>query len=62
MAFGYGAHHCIGNRLARLVIRTSLASMMRRFPELHLADEAFEPIYGGMFGELYPASIPMRTH
>lgn len=62
LTFGSGAHHCIGNRLARLVIRTSLASMMRRFPDLRLADEAFEPVYGGMFGELYPQSIPMRIH
>jgi cytochrome P450 len=62
LTFGTGAHTCIGNRLARLVMRASLLSMMQRFPGLRLADPHFEPVYRGMFGELYPQSIPMRTH
>ncbi|KGB83811.1 hypothetical protein JT55_01365 [Rhodovulum sp. NI22] len=62
MTFGTGAHHCIGNRLARMVIRTSLEQMMARFPNLRLDDPDFEPVYQGMFGEMSPNRVPMRTN
>ncbi|MDB6063560.1 MAG: hypothetical protein JWM78_3663 [Verrucomicrobiaceae bacterium] len=60
--FGSGAHSCIGMRMARLVMRISLLSLMQRFPRLGLVDLDFEPVYGGNFSELSPLTIPMRTH
>ncbi|ALG91671.1 hypothetical protein TQ29_17600 [Actibacterium sp. EMB200-NS6] len=62
MTFGAGAHHCIGNRLARMVIRKSLEQMMARFPNLRLADPDFDPVYQGMFGEMAPDRVPMQTN
>ncbi|MGA8117480.1 MAG: cytochrome P450 [Actinocatenispora sp.] len=37
LAFGHGAHHCLGAALARLEMRTAFSTILRRFPELSLA-------------------------
>ncbi|MBO3741331.1 cytochrome P450 [Actinoplanes flavus] len=37
IAFGHGAHHCLGAALARLELRTALTAVLRRFPRLSLA-------------------------
>ncbi|MGW4891930.1 cytochrome P450 [Kitasatospora sp. NPDC004240] len=37
LAFGHGAHHCLGAALARLELTTVLATVLRRFPRLDLA-------------------------
>jgi cytochrome P450 len=37
LAFGHGAHFCLGASLARLEARIALASLLARFPELRLA-------------------------
>ena len=37
LAFGYGAHRCIGQHLARLELRTALSRLAKRFPGLRLA-------------------------
>jgi cytochrome P450 len=37
LAFGAGAHFCVGAPLARLELRTALAGVTARFPGLHLA-------------------------
>lgn len=60
MTFGTGVHHCLGSRLARLVIQKSLTGFLERFPKLRLADPDYQPRYTGQQGELMPISIPMR--
>jgi cytochrome P450 len=62
LVFGTGIHHCIGQRLARYILRTALASMIARFPDFRMVDSAFQPIYRGLPGELSPTTLPMRTH
>jgi len=37
LAFGYGAHRCVGAELARLELRAAYAALVRRFPDLRLA-------------------------
>ncbi|MGW1784008.1 cytochrome P450 [Streptomyces sp. NPDC002143] len=37
LAFGYGAHFCIGAQLARMVLRTMLEALVHRLPGLRLA-------------------------
>ncbi|WP_018685781.1 cytochrome P450 [Actinokineospora enzanensis] len=37
MAFGYGAHRCIGAELARMELRAAYPALVRRFPGLRLA-------------------------
>ncbi|HWC81427.1 MAG TPA: cytochrome P450 [Pseudonocardiaceae bacterium] len=42
LGFGHGAHHCLGAPLARLELRTALATLVRRVPQLDLAIAAEE--------------------
>lgn len=44
LAFGFGPHLCLGERLARLQAETALLEMLRRFPNLRLGDG--EPTWG----------------
>jgi cytochrome P450 len=39
ISFGSGVHHCLGAALARLEGRVAMSRLIRRFPELQLADE-----------------------
>ncbi|MCE6997469.1 cytochrome P450 [Saccharothrix sp. S26] len=38
LAFGYGAHRCVGAELARMELRAAYPALLRRFPNLRLAD------------------------
>ena len=43
MAFGFGAHFCLGNRLARLELATMLDRLFERLPDLALATDVEPP-------------------
>ncbi len=40
LAFGHGIHHCLGAPLARIEGRIAFSSLLRRFPDLRLAEPA----------------------
>lgn len=40
LAFGYGAHRCIGAELARMELRAAYPALVRRFPTMRLATAA----------------------
>lgn len=44
IAFGYGPHRCIGSHLARLQAQTAMEEMLRRLPDLSMA-EGQEPVF-----------------
>jgi cytochrome P450 len=44
LAFGYGVHYCIGAPLARMEAGIAIGSLLKRFPDLRLADNA-EPVW-----------------
>ncbi|MEU8381823.1 cytochrome P450 [Streptosporangium sp. NPDC048865] len=50
VAFGYGAHHCLGAPLARMEMRIAFAALFDRFPGLREAGEpefrSFNVVYG----------------
>lgn len=37
LAFGYGAHRCVGAELAKMELRIAYPALLRRFPDLRLA-------------------------
>lgn len=39
LAFGYGAHRCVGAELGRMELRAAYPALLRRFPNLRLAEE-----------------------
>jgi cholest-4-en-3-one 26-monooxygenase len=44
LAFGFGAHFCLGNQLARLELKVMTERLLARLPDLHLtADQATLP-------------------
>jgi cytochrome P450 len=42
LAFGHGVHHCLGAPLARAELRIALPALLRRFPNLRLAEPPAE--------------------
>jgi cytochrome P450 family 142 subfamily A polypeptide 1 len=44
MAFGFGSHFCLGNQLARLELKLMLGKVLRRLPDLRLADPGALPL------------------
>jgi cytochrome P450 family 142 subfamily A polypeptide 1 len=43
MAFGFGSHFCLGNRLARMELAVMFGRLLDRLPDLALADPAEPP-------------------
>ena len=39
IAFGFGVHRCMGNRLAELQLTIIWEEIMKRFPEIRLLEE-----------------------
>ncbi|MBI3226774.1 MAG: cytochrome P450 [Mycolicibacterium cosmeticum] len=44
LAFGFGSHFCLGNQLARLELKLMTERVLRRLPDLRLADGAQVPL------------------
>jgi cytochrome P450 family 142 subfamily A polypeptide 1 len=42
LAFGFGAHFCLGNQLARLELKVMTERLLARLPDLHLTVERAE--------------------
>jgi cytochrome P450 len=61
LSFGAGPHHCVGNILGRTTITIAVTRLLARFPQAHIRDPGFKPVYGGAVGELRLQSLPMRT-
>ena len=43
MAFGFGSHFCLGNRLARMELTAMFDRLLDRLPDLALADDRARP-------------------
>lgn len=48
LAFGHGAHFCLGSHLARRELETALARLLTRYPDMALAPGATAEISGGV--------------
>lgn len=58
-SFGHGAHYCLGAPLARLEARIALPALLRRLPELRMADGVeLEPVPGYLLHGMQ--RMPMR--
>ena len=44
MAFGFGAHFCLGNQLARLDLRVMFERLLARLPDLAWTDDGPLPL------------------
>lgn len=49
LAFGLGLHYCIGAPLARLELSAAVGTLLRRFPELCLAEQEFRYLPKNVF-------------
>jgi cytochrome P450 family 142 subfamily A polypeptide 1 len=58
VAFGFGAHFCLGNSLARLEIRTMVERLINRLPDLELVSTDIEFRAANFVSG--PESIPVR--
>ncbi|MFP6664426.1 MAG: cytochrome P450 [Deltaproteobacteria bacterium] len=57
LAFGFGAHYCLGTHLARQEARRAVARLLARLPNLRLAPEAQSNIVGVAFRS--PDQLPV---
>jgi cytochrome P450 family 142 subfamily A polypeptide 1 len=58
LAFGFGTHFCLGNQLARLELKLMTERVLRRLPDLRLADDAAVPLRPANFVS-GPESMPV---
>jgi cytochrome P450 len=59
IGFGDGAHICLGMHVARAEIRTAIAALVDRLPNLRLDSDAPEPHIIGLY-ERGPTAVPVR--
>ncbi|GAA2793237.1 cytochrome P450 [Crossiella cryophila] len=60
LAFGYGAHHCLGAALARMELRVALTGLVRAMPDLRLTKPVAElPWSTGRLDD-GPEKVPVR--
>jgi cytochrome P450 family 142 subfamily A polypeptide 1 len=55
VAFGFGTHYCLGASLARLEIRVMFEELLRRLPDMRLAEGADPRIVPAAFSRAYDA-------
>jgi cytochrome P450 len=60
LAFGRGAHFCLGAPLARLEGRVAIAALLRRLPGLRLADPDAPPRYANAWILHKPRELRLR--
>ncbi|GGT96060.1 cytochrome P450 [Actinomadura citrea] len=60
MTFGYGAHFCLGARLARLEVTTVLSVLLAEFPALELAVPASQVDWRKNALVTGPKGLPVR--
>jgi cytochrome P450 len=58
-SFGHGVHHCIGNAVARMGARITVAKTVQRFPRLRLEDPDGLPAIEGVIKQRSALSIPV---
>jgi len=63
LAFGHGAHVCLGAAVARLEARVALQEFLRRYPEYEVDEDAVEFLHSGNVQgpTSVPVSIPARA-
>ena len=61
MAFGFGAHFCLGNRLARMELQIMFDRLLERLPDLALATDAELPKRAANFVSGYECMPVMFT-
>jgi cytochrome P450 len=49
VSFGGGPHYCLGASLARMETQIAIGSLVRRYPDLRLADPSAEPNYKNVY-------------
>ena len=59
LAFGFGAHFCLGAQLARMETRVALRALFERFPDLRLAVPESELVIQRLPGWHRHASLPV---
>lgn len=59
LAFGHGAHHCVGAQLARMELQVALGELISRLPGLRLAIDADEVPWQPSVLVRGPAALPV---
>jgi cytochrome P450 len=60
LAFGHGAHHCLGAPLARLELQIALPAILQRFPGLQVAEPGWQPPFRQRSIVFGLESLPVR--
>src|SRR5581483_2305297 len=59
LAFGFGPHYCLGAPLARLELNVMFGELLRRLPDIELADDEPLPFRSSNF-IVGPEAMPVR--